>query len=678
MLTPVGTRPIPALQFGRGRAVLDPVTGGATQFEDPAHPDRRYLLSDDPRYHSPDHCWGSGHVVTDAGTARWQTPSQLSISEEDVEAHYETDFGLTLTVRRTGGAELTEVYEFRNGSRRPLTLRSIGIQTPFADLYEDSPTALTTAVNAHVFTAGEWAWAYAVPMSGNGAILGLSLVEGALWSYGVESRNTTSSSNFRGHLVLNVTDEARAPESFGGQPTIHLEPGERYRLVWTLGWYDDVAHFLEQVEEPARFERLAAPIGEPIRLRTGAEVRATSPWVSVTRADAGETVTVTASRPGTYDLAIGGARTQVLFHRPVRQIVTARIDYILAHQRPRERRGTLAHAFVPVDIRTKIRTYANGWLDWADGSERIGMALMMQRARLRGWGSVEVDEALADWARFAREHLIEGDGTPRRGTFLFEELTRLYDMPWLALFFIDRHRYTGAAADLDQAALVLARGFELGIGRFLAIGLPEACAKTVDALTAAGRTGEAGALREGLLTSAAHFLALGIDLPAHEVSYEQSMVAPLVELMIFAHRFTGEDRYLQAIADRLPWLLAFSGPQQHVRLHGVPIRHWDGYWFGLRRQWGDVFPHHWSSLTAAVLARLPQELKSEETDDLARAILRSNLTSYFDDGSATCAFVFPATVDGEAAHVPDPLANDQEWPLAIWLELAESEGIELT
>src|SRR5512132_4565358 len=48
----------------------------------------------------------------------------------------------------------------------------------------------------------------------------------------------------------------------------------------------------------------------------------------------------------------------------------------------------------------------------------------------------------------------------------------------------------------------------------------------------------------------------------------------------------------------LGWLLAFAGPQRHIRLRHVAIRHWDGYWFGLRRPWGDAFPHYWSALTA--------------------------------------------------------------------------------
>ena len=151
-------------------------------------------------------------------------------------------------------------------------------------------------------------------------------------------------------------------------------------------------------------------------------------------------------------------------------------------------------------------------------------------------------------------------------------------------------------------------------------------------------------------------------------------VVLLLNLLIDAHRLTGDDRFVDAIAERLRWLLAFGGPQPHARLQGIAIRHWDGYWFGLQRLWGDVFPHHWSALTATVLARLPDGVRTQQTDELALAIMRANLANYSDSGAATCAFVMPTAVDGRPAHRADPLANDQDWHLALWLRLLQSEG----
>ncbi|MFI6012799.1 hypothetical protein ACIBAG_28980 [Streptomyces sp. NPDC051243] len=47
------------------------------------------------------------------------------------------------------------------------------------------------------------------------------------------------------------------------------------------------------------------------------------------------------------------------------------------------------------------------------------------------------------------------------------------------------------------------------------------------------------------------------------------------------------------------------------------------------------------------------------------------MANYREDGSATCAFVMPSTVDGRAAQRADPLANDQDWHLYPWMRAQE-------
>ena len=386
-----------------------------------------------------------------------------------------------------------------------------------------------------------------------------------------------------------------------------------------------------------------------------------------------------ARRPGMHPVRIGdGARTEVLFHEPLEQVVRARSRYALAFQRSGERPGLLRHAILPVDTRTRLTQLTNGWADWTDGSERIGVAIMLQHTLERGWIEEEADEILEGWGAFARAHLLDDSAAPRRGSQQHHVGIRLYDSPWLARFFLRRHRWARHDEDLELAARILERGLELGIGRVLTIGFTEVLLDVATALEAAGQRERAERLREGLVCSAHHFVELGIDLPGHEVAYEQLMVAPLLSLLTGAYRLTGEAGLLEAIRERLPWLLAFSGPQPHARLHGIAIRHWDGYWFGQRRQWGDVFPpHYWSTLTANVLLRLPEELRTSETDRLAGAILRANMANYFPDGSATCAFVMPSSVDGAPAHSADPLANDQDFHLATWMQL-EEDGYAVT
>ncbi|MFT9393364.1 MAG: hypothetical protein ABF581_07100, partial [Bifidobacterium sp.] len=170
---------------------------------------------------------------------------------------------------------------------------------------------------------------------------------------------------------------------------------------------------------------------------------------------------------------------------------------------------------------------------------------------------------------------------------------------------------------------------------------------------------------------------LGRNLPPHEVAYEQSVVAPLISLLIGAYRITGESKYLDGIRSRLPWLLSFSGFQPDCRLNGVAIRHWDGHWFGIYRSFGDTFPHYWSALTAEVLLRLPEQIANDGTLALAARILRANMANYDADGGATCAYIFPSSVDGRAMNRADPLANDQDEHLNIWLRMIEEEHLSI-
>lgn len=659
------------LPLNDGEVILDATTGAPVQFVDRQDPGRHYLLDAGVHWHSAEHAWGSGHVITDRGSGRWRTPRSLDVSADSVRAAFSATPHLDVTVERQGGAVFTERYRFENVSDAVLSIGSIGIQTPFADLYEDAESAIDQRVHAHVFTGGDWAWVLAQPMSGVGRSLGLIVRSGALWGYSIESRNQSTSSHVRGHLVMQVTDHARNADAFGGQAPVVLRPGEVYELGWEVSFFDDTEQFLASTHAPAELEHVAGVVGEPLRIRTDREITA-PPEVSVARVDGG--VQLSSTQTGTYSIGVGdAARVEIGFHLPLEQTVRARADYILDHQRSTAAAGTLSAAFLPIDTRHRLPQTANGWADWSDGSERIAMAMLLQMGTARGWLDERAEDAATAWAAFAREHLIESDGTPRRGSAV-QTRPRLYDSVWLAAFFCRRYAATSDMADLDTAALVLERAFELGADRFLAIGLSEACVDVSDALAEAGHPQRAAAIRARVIDSARHFLSVGHRIPPHEVAYEQSIVAPLVNLLIDAHRLTDDPVFLDGIRTRLPWLLAFGGPQPHVRLRGVAIRHWDGYWFGLRRQWGDVFPHYWSALTASALYRLPAELRSPLTDDLADTILRANMSNYFADGSATCAFVFPTAVDGEAAHAADPLANDQDWHLVIWMDLATRYG----
>ena len=658
-----------AVRVGAGWVEIDPLDGMPRAFGHPQAPERRYVLDESTEgWHTAEHRWGSGFVITDHGTARWNAPSEVRFDGDRVDSRHPLGNGLELLVQRTGGDALRESYRLVNPTAAPVTVLSMGITVPIRDIYPSATESLRTAVHAHVFTGGSWAWLLAQPMDGTPPLLGLRLTRGHLDAYSIDSRNTYSFSNIRGHIVLQPTDFGRNAESFGGQSPIVIPPGGEHETAWELGWYESADAFIAATSAPARFSRLVAEAGGFVEFRTPADtpVRVAHP-ATVLRD--GESVRVSAPVAGTVDVFIGDARTAVLFHDPVAELVADRVDYILRHQRARERAGIDRFAFVPVDTRTGLTMLTSGWADWSDGAERVAMPALLQQARLRGWvrSTEEVDEALIDWARFARQRLLDETAAPLWGSDTIITKTRLYNSPWLAHFFADQYRLYGLPDDLELAARILERSFELGAETHVSIGQPEAILAVAELLDAVGQIDRAGRLRAGMLANAAHFAALGEALPSHEVNYEQSIVAPLVSLFALAGAESGDGRFLEPLETALRWLRAFGGPQPHARLNNIGIRHWDGYFFGLNRQWGDVFPHHWSGLSAVALTQLPESLRTAESDDAASRIFLSNLASYRSDGAATAAFVFPSTVDSRRAHEADPMANDQDWPLTLWL-----------
>jgi hypothetical protein len=232
---------------------------------------RRYLLDESTEaWHTPEQRWGKGFAITDVGAGRWDAPAELEIAGETVSARYEVTAALTLDVERRFGDTWSERYAFRGAA--PLTLLTVGIQTPFRDVYASAADALPGAVHAHLWPGGSYSFALAQPMDGSGPLLGLHTRAGALWAYSIESREERQTgSNARGHIVLHPTDAGRARHAFGGQPRIALATGESYVLEWELAWYESVAAFLAAHPPPA-VAKLTAPLGEPISVG-GRELR---------------------------------------------------------------------------------------------------------------------------------------------------------------------------------------------------------------------------------------------------------------------------------------------------------------------------------------------------------------------------------------------------------------------
>ena len=118
----------------------------------------------------------------------------------------------------------------------------------------------------------------------------------------------------------------------------------------------------------------------------------------------------------------------------------------------------------------------------------------------------------------------------------------------------------------------------------------------------------------------------------------------------------------------------FNGTQPDYHLYENAVRHWDGYWFGKRELYGDTFPHYWSALTGNVFLLYAQITGDAFYEKRAEDSLRGVLPLIFPDGSASCAYVFPQSVNGISGAYYDPYANDQDWGLYFYLRNRKQRG----
>jgi hypothetical protein len=151
------------------------------------------------------------------------------------------------------------------------------------------------------------------------------------------------------------------------------------------------------------------------------------------------------------------------------------------------------------------------------------------------------------------------------------------------------------------------------------------------------------------------------------VKFEQSISAPAAELMIKMYKVTGEKIYLDGTRLQMSALELFNGRQPDWHLYEVAIRHWDGFWFGKRKLYGDTFPHYWSGLTAANYEGYADISGDESYRVRAEAAYRAVLGLIKPDGRASCAYLFPISVNGVSGEFFDPYANDQDWALYFYL-----------
>ncbi|RMZ39639.1 hypothetical protein CA14_010190 [Aspergillus flavus] len=647
------------------RIGVDPDTGAVLSIVNPSDNASMSWISglDNAPWQPLGSRWGLGYAdLGDLNRAFWNKPD-LTLGDDHMTASYAMD-KLNVSVTRwidTSSKSFQECYSFLNTGDDALNLsdvgsKSLGIYLPFNDHYTSTEDVLEYRAHAHIWASGESSsWVKLTRMGLRGPHLGLVLTEGALSGYSVESRNTVTLSNTRGFFLIHP----KVPS---------LQSKETSQICWTIFWHDDWQDFFEQsLKRSDHFIHIEASPwtaveGDTVNLtvfgRPGGSISFNGVDLPLHRETGLYSTSVQADKAGerqlTFTLRKGdrenNATVVLNTVQDIDQIIANRVKFITTKQQlnasfpDRSKAGAYAVYDNQMEGIASFETAS----DRNTGRERVGMGVLVARWLLNH-SEVDFEKSLRIYNNYVNNKLQDPSGYVYDWPIGSKTASlRLYDWPWvmqlhLAMAKLGNEAVTShgnyTVTPVERLMSTMERFYTEGGETHYSIGLP-------------------------IFESLTFLKAYG-----YRDAYQ---LAPAAIILLELYRSTGAKPWLEATHAHFDRLEAFGGRQPDYHLHDIAIRHWDGYWFGKDRMWGDTFPHYWSTLTGIAIHHYANATEDKTYKTRAEGILRANLALFTEEGRGHCAFIYPTTVDGRKGHYLDPYANDQDWALAHILQVREN------
>ena len=617
--------------------------------------------------------WGLGYFTQETGgTSKkysWNTPTK---TEGNTIVYQAGDVEIKVS-REMQNGDLWECYTFTNASPSAIALTDIGIYTPFNDNYPDAETCVSKRVNAHIWDKGHHAaYVEGLQMGGKAPHIGLALMEGAIDGYEIAERaRNQGMSNFRGVISLSPSD-------------MQLAPGESRQISWVVfphqGKDDFYRQLLAKGSVYVECDKYVVEQGKKVKVVFHSGKKQDKVWVlhngeAKKCKPAGKNrweAELKLTRLGENELEFQydeGKKTYAhcLVISGQEELISKRAGFIIENQQMNDKNDPRYGAYMVYDcedghIFLNDKKSASP-VDRDEGAERLAMGIFLAKQYLITKDE-KIKESLMRYASFVKDKLQDEDFNVWSNASR-NSRNRAYNYPMVANLYFYMQKVTGDNKYAEYGYKTLQTMFKhFGYG-FYAIDFPVKLG--LEVLRSAHMQEEAEKLKSDYLKIADVYIRNGLNYPKHEVNYEQTIVAPSIMLLAQVYSETKDPKYLESIKEQLPALEAFNGNQPNFHLNEIAIRHWDGYWFGKREMWGDVFPHYWSTITGAAFYYYYLCTGDATYKERAENIVRNNLCLFFENGAASCAYMYPKKVNGVKAEFYDPYANDQDWALVYYL-----------
>lgn len=617
--------------------------------------------------------WGLGYFTKEINgipdKVNWDRPKSI---DGNVAIYQAGDIEIRVK-RELKNGDLFENYIFTNKNKSTVSLSDIGIYTPFNDNYPDAETCVNKRVNAHVWDDGYNAsYVEALHMGGKSPHIGLALLEGAINGYDISERDINKSmSNFRGVISLVLSD-------------MQLKPNESKRISWVVFTHHGKEDFYRQLLKRGgvyvECDKYVVEKGQKVKVFFHSEKNqdkisllyngVKKSCYPISEGCWGTEIILSKLGDNKLEFRYGkGKKTfaHCFVVSSENELINKRADFIISNQQMNDEKDPRYGAYMVYDCEEN-KLFLNdrktvSYHDRDEGAERLGMGVFLAKKYLITKDE-RIKESLLKYALFIRNKLQDKDFTTW-STVDHKGRNRAYNYPWVANFYFYMYKLTKDKKFLNYGYGTLQAMFKyFGYG-FYAIDIPVSLSLSL--LKDADMLVEYNQLLSDYQRIGEVYLKNGTSYPKHEVNYEQSIVAPAVMVLSQLYLVTKDSRYLDEAKKQLSLLEAFSGSQPSYHLNEISIRHWDGYWFGKREMWGDVFPHYWSTLSAAAYHYYYMCTGDKSYQKRAENIVRNNLCLFFENGEASCAYMYPNRVNDENAKFYDPFANDQDWALVYYL-----------
>lgn len=577
----------------------------------------------------------------------------------------EEDIDVSVTRTNSNSNRMKERYMFTNNTDFDIFVQKgdIGIYTPFPDQYDSSEICLTNRANAHIWCGGQSSYIMGLRMGGAAPHLGLMLTNGSIDTYSID-RDFNHSSNHRGNIILH-------PESFA------LLPGESYVIEWELFWHKGKTDFFEQLKTFSNYIHIESDKyvffkGEDYKVTISPNLNNINN-IEITCNDIPLPFTLHNSEiiiKGSYEVIgeyeyivkVNNFKTyfRMLVVPPINELIEKRCEFIVEKQQFHRKNSMLDGAYLIYD-NEENSVYYSHLHDHNGGRERIGMGVLLATF-LQKHKSRILEKSLKKYIAYIERELFDKEtGEVYNDINRNNDIFRLYNYSWFAVFYMELFNLYQNKEYLIYMSKILRAYYRNGGDQFYPIELP--MYEMIQLLRENGLDAEAEIIYTSFQKHIDFIMRCGTAYPPSEVNYEQSIVAPAANCLIQMYKLTKDDTYLSAFQTHLSKLELFNGSQPDYHLHEVAIRHWDGYWFGKKKLYGDTFPHYWSSLTGRVYQEYAETTKKEPYRLLSEKSLRGTLSLFKPDGSASCARIFPFKINGISGNFEDPWANDQDWAL---------------